>query len=76
MTTTPTDNEKIRAEYEANFHRANKLIAIGLPGCLAMGMVPGSRPGLIRPADKYHKQLIEELLKRLPDEPAPPASEP
>lgn len=45
-----------------------------LHGCLAMGMVPGSRPGLIRPADKYHKQLIEELLKRLPDEPAPPTT--
>jgi len=44
-----------------------RLIALGLPGCLAMGYVPGSRPGLIRPADPYHRMLVEALLRVLPE---------
>ena len=44
-----------------------RLQALGLPGCLAMGYVPGSRPGTLRPADPYHLMLVEALL-RVPEQ--------
>ena len=46
-----------------------RLQALGLPGCLAMGYIPGSKPGSLRPADPYHRMLVETLLQALPELP-------
>lgn len=38
-------------------------IDLGLPGCFAMGFVPGSRRGKIRRQDPYHEVLADAVLK-------------
>ena len=49
----------------ANWDDSQLLIELGLPGCLAIGYVPGSTPGKLRPADEYHKLLTGLLLAKL-----------
>lgn len=43
----------------------DQLIELGLPGCLAFGYVPGSKPGKIKRADPLTKQLVGVLLATL-----------
>ena len=38
-------------------------IELGLPGCYALEMIPGSRPGMLRRADPDHKVLAAMVLK-------------
>ena len=58
--------QEMEKALEENQEDVQRLIELGLPGCLAIGYVPGSRPGLLRPADQHHKALVRELLKHLP----------
>lgn len=59
------NQEQIDKLYIERQKDIERLIALGLPGCLAMGCIPGSIPGKLRPADVYHRKLVESLLKVL-----------
>jgi hypothetical protein len=59
--------EKVDKLYLEHQLDCERLQTLGLPGCLAIGYLPGSRPGTLRPADPYHRMLVEALLRALPE---------
>lgn len=63
-----TKDEALAALYKEYQEDSERLIELGLPGCLAFGYVPGSAPGKIRAADKHHMALVKALLERIKDQ--------
>lgn len=66
---TEPPQEKVNRLYMERQPDSERLQAVGLPGCLAIGYLPGSRPGTLRPADPYHRRLVEALLRALREVP-------
>jgi hypothetical protein len=64
-----TEQQRVNQLYFERQLECEQLIAVGLPGCLALGYVPGDSPGALKRADAYHELLVKVLLRVLPEIP-------
>ena len=61
-----SENDRVKTLFLERAQDVERMIEAGLPGCYAIGYVPGRRSGSLRRADPNHIRLAEALLARLP----------